>query len=188
MQRQATQRERMSVQLIFMHRCPHSDSSLLRCSVTTAEQSFAPFGRCADPPLHGGRTADNSACNQARRGAPPNVFDCCQFRSVSALHHPPAHFSRAASASQLRFREELMHQLLDQLPPDKLPRRHGEHLPPPNAPASIHSSELSSVDRDCKQCSHQPKHRKRTSYVCNACQVHLCLGECFRAYHARLSS
>ena len=92
-------------------------------------------------------------------------------------HHP----------SQLQFREELMHQLLKQLPSERRPRTRGGHPPPPNAPASIHSSELSSVDRDCKQCSHQPGNRKRTSYICNACQVHLCLGECFRAYHAGVS-
>lgn len=177
----------MQLRYCFTDRCPHfppfccarRQHRMRRRSPPVALLS-ACWGRC---------TSGGCALTFPHgRGAPRNVFDWCQFRSTSALHHPPAHFSRAASASQLRFREELMHQLLDQLPPDKLPRRHGEHLPPPNAPASIHSSELSSVDRDCKQCSHQPKHRKRTSYVCNACQVHLCLGECFRAYHARLST
>ena len=85
---------------------------------------------------------------------------------------------------QLCFREELMHQLFQQLPTEHTPRRHGGRPPPPNAPASIHSSELSSLERDCKQCSHQPRNRKQTNYVCSACDVHLCLGECFRSYHA----
>jgi hypothetical protein len=90
--------------------------------------------------------------------------------------------------SQLRFREQLMRQLLEQLPLDLKPRQHGGHPPPPNAPASIHSSELVAEDRDCKQCSHQPRYRKQTNYVCSACQVHLCIGECFRSYHASVSS
>jgi len=85
---------------------------------------------------------------------------------------------------QLDFREQLMYELLKQLPLDAMPRKHGGPSPPLNAPAKIHSSELSAVKRDCKHCSHQPQNRKQTNYICSACQVHLCLGECFRAYHA----
>jgi hypothetical protein len=86
--------------------------------------------------------------------------------------------------SQLDFREQLMNELIHQLRTDQLPRKHGAHRPPPNAFAKIHSSELSMEEKDCKVCSHQPENRKRTNYICAACQVHLCLGECFRAYHA----
>jgi hypothetical protein len=86
--------------------------------------------------------------------------------------------------SQLDFRIQLMHQLLEQLPAASQPRKHGGRLPPPNAPAAVHSSELSVEEKDCKQCSHQPDNRKSTNFVCIACQVHLCLGDCFRAYHA----
>jgi Transposase IS4/DDE_Tnp_1-like zinc-ribbon len=85
---------------------------------------------------------------------------------------------------QLRFREELMHELLQQLPADVRPREHGAHPPPPHAAAAIHSSELAPRERDCKHCSHRPGNRKRTNYICSACQVHLCLGQCFRTYHA----
>jgi Transposase IS4/DDE_Tnp_1-like zinc-ribbon len=86
--------------------------------------------------------------------------------------------------NQLRFREELMHELLEQLSTDDKPRKHGGHPPRPNAPATIHSSELAAEERDCKHCSHRPENRKQTNYICSACQVHLCLGDCFRAYHA----
>jgi len=86
--------------------------------------------------------------------------------------------------NQLRFREELMHELLEQLPTDDKPREHGGHPPRPNAPATIHSSELAAEERDCKHCSYRPENRKQTNYICGACQVHLCLGDCFRAYHA----
>lgn len=85
---------------------------------------------------------------------------------------------------QLDFREQLMHELLKQLPAECTPRKHGGQPPPPHAAAAIHSSELSAEERDCKQCSHRPENRKRTNYICGACHVHLCLGQCFRAYHA----
>jgi hypothetical protein len=86
--------------------------------------------------------------------------------------------------SQLRFREELMHELLKQLPSEDVPRKRGAGRHPAHALASEHCSLLVAEDRDCKQCSHQPGHRKRTSYICSACRVHLCLGHCFSAYHA----
>ena len=86
--------------------------------------------------------------------------------------------------SQLDFREQLMHELTRQLSTDQHPRKHGGHPPPLNALAKTHSSELSMEERDCKQCSRRPENRKRTNYICTACQVHLCLGECFREYHA----
>jgi hypothetical protein len=86
--------------------------------------------------------------------------------------------------NQLEFRETLMHQLVKQLPAEQHPRQHAAFHPPHNAPASIHFSQLSPEERDCKQCSHQSHNRKQTNYVCNQCKVHLCLGECFRAYHS----
>jgi len=86
--------------------------------------------------------------------------------------------------SQLDFREQLMHELLEQLPPEDKPRKQGGQPPPSHAAATIHSSELAAEERDCKQCSHRPGNRKQTNYICGACHVHLCLGQCFRAYHA----
>jgi hypothetical protein len=89
-------------------------------------------------------------------------------------------------ASQLDFREQLMHELVKQQPADHLPRNHGGPPPPSNALAYIHSSVLSMEERDCKQCSQRSGNRKRTNYVCSECQVHLCLGECFRTFHANV--
>src|SRR6185437_9241411 len=59
------------------------------------------------------------------------VINAFKLWSAAVQHH-----------GQLRFREELMHQLLEQLPLDVKPRQHGGRPPPPNAPASIHSAEL----------------------------------------------
>jgi hypothetical protein len=93
---------------------------------------------------------------------------------------------RQKRPSQLDFREKLMNELVKQLPVDQHPRKHGGHPPPYNALAKSHSSELSPEERDCNQCSQRPGIRKRTNYVCCECQVHLCLGDCFRAYHANV--
>jgi Transposase IS4/DDE_Tnp_1-like zinc-ribbon len=86
--------------------------------------------------------------------------------------------------SQLRFREELMHQLLEQLPPDSLPRKHGGRSRAAGESVIDHYPDHSAADRDCVVCSSQGGKRKRSRTICSACRVHLCIGECFRAYHA----
>lgn len=89
-------------------------------------------------------------------------------------HHP----------KQLDFREQLMHQLLKQLPPDQLPRKHGGHSSASGALAIEHYAEAAGEQGDCVQCSHQSDHRVRSSYVCHTCRAHLCMGECFALYHS----
>lgn len=84
---------------------------------------------------------------------------------------------------QLDFRIRLMFELLKQLPPEAHPRAGGSLQPDARALAKDHSSELVEEERDCKQCSQRADARRRTNYICSACRVHLCLGQCFRAYH-----
>src|SRR5680860_300934 len=98
MQRQVVQQERMGVQLLFVHRCPHSDSSLLRCTVAPSERSSAPFGPCASPPSHGGSTADNSVYYPARKSAPHCALDACAADAPSTFLRPPAQVGRGASS------------------------------------------------------------------------------------------
>jgi len=85
---------------------------------------------------------------------------------------------------QLRFREELMHELLKQLPPNSLPRKHGGRPRAPGESVIDHYPDHSAEDRDCVMCSSQGGKRKRSRIICSACGVHLCIGDCFRAYHA----
>jgi hypothetical protein len=89
-------------------------------------------------------------------------------------------------ASQLDFREQLMFELMKPQQADHTPRKREAACPPSNALAAIHSSELSMEEKECKYCSSQPRNRRRTNYICTACNIHLCLGECFRAYHANV--
>jgi len=85
---------------------------------------------------------------------------------------------------QLRFREELMHELLKQLPPEYTPRKSGAGLHPAHALASEHFPERAGSERDCVECSHQPDRRVQSRFICHACQVHLCIGDCFSHHHA----
>jgi hypothetical protein len=92
----------------------------------------------------------------------------------AASHHP----------GQLRFREELMHELLKQLPAESTPRKSGAGLHPAHALANEHFSSHSEEKRDCAQCSSRPHQRVQTHYICAACKVHLCIGGCFAQYHS----
>ena len=87
---------------------------------------------------------------------------------------------------QLRFREELMHELLKQLPPEEMPHRASARPNAATALAKDHFPERTAMERRCAQCcgGHQGR-RVESTFICNACGVHLCIGECFAAYHAQ---
>lgn len=86
--------------------------------------------------------------------------------------------------SQLDFRIQLMHQLLEQLPADEKPRKRGGHKRADGDSVKEHFAEAASREGDCAQCSHQPEHRVRSSFICHACHAHLCIGQCFALYHS----
>jgi hypothetical protein len=91
---------------------------------------------------------------------------------------------RQQHASHLQFREELMHRLLEQYPDGRRSAPPREHPPVAGALAKDHFSVRAGVQRDCVICSHQPHHRQQSSFICQACKVHLCIGDCFSQYHA----
>jgi len=86
--------------------------------------------------------------------------------------------------SQLQFREKLMHELLQQLPPEQAPRKRGASLRPVHALANKHYSIRVDEERDCAYCSNRSTQRVRTVYLCAECQAHLCVGTCFAQYHS----
>jgi hypothetical protein len=85
---------------------------------------------------------------------------------------------------QLPFREQLMHELLKQHQPERrvVQAAGPQHLA--NALAKDHYLEHIDMRRDCVVCSQRPARRVQTRSACHACKVHLCMGECFRWYHA----
>ena len=93
---------------------------------------------------------------------------------------------RATRPGQLRRRKELMHQLMERLPSDQHPRKHGGAHPPAGSLAKSHYSLHSSEEGHCKVCNDRPANRKQTRFICAACSVHLCVGECFATYHGKM--
>jgi hypothetical protein len=89
-----------------------------------------------------------------------------------------------ADESHLEFRMALMHELMEQLPAERRTQRASRSHGVQPAPASQHFSVHSPVERDCRQCSDRAGQRKQTHFICDACQVHLCIGACFSAYHS----
>jgi hypothetical protein len=106
------------------------------------------------------------------------LLDMCVINAFKlwsiGQHHP----------SQLGFREQLMHELMKQLPAEDAPRKRGGGLHPVHALASEHYLEQVDKRQDCVVCSHQPENRARTQLICHSCRVHLCIGSCFARYHA----
>ena len=86
--------------------------------------------------------------------------------------------------TQLDFKQQLMEQLLDQIPQDQLPRRHGGRPSAAHALVKDHYLKAAGQLSDCVHCSDRSKKRVRSSFICHTCDVHLCVGECFALYHS----
>lgn len=183
----AVWRDRKVMWVLYNHCSPTEDASLNRWNDANrkvsvgcprAVRDYFYHARSVDvlSQLHYAYLIGRKACRAWPRLA-WWLLDACilnAFQLWSIGQHRP---------SQLRFREELMHELLQQLPSEDRPRKRGAGLHPAHALAGEHYSLIVDEEKDCKQCSHRPGHRKRTTYICSACQVHLCLGQCFRSYH-----
>ena len=89
--------------------------------------------------------------------------------------------------TQLAFRQQLMHSLVDMFRSNRNAVQVSRGANVSVALAKDHYPDLSDRDRDCIQCSSQPhSQRRRSRYICHSCNVHLCIGKCFGAYHARV--
>ena len=90
----------------------------------------------------------------------------------------------AQHLGQLRFREELMHELVAQLPPDQRPQRASARPNPATALAKDHYPEHTDSRGDCVVCCDRAIGRTRSRFLCAECGVHLCVGKCFSMYHS----
>jgi hypothetical protein len=85
--------------------------------------------------------------------------------------------------SQLSFRETLMYELVKPFISNRNAVQSSRGANKSITLASEHYSELSNTKRDCLHCSKHAAKRVQTMYRCHACQVHLCVGQCFAMYH-----
>ena len=87
-----------------------------------------------------------------------------------------------SAASQLDFRVALTHQLAGAYPPQRV---HEQPAPSHGAgrPSHPHYPKRSAKSRDCRHCSRQREGRVVSNFVCDHCDVHLCVDPCFKLYH-----
>jgi hypothetical protein len=85
--------------------------------------------------------------------------------------------------NHLSFREDLMHALVEDYQSSKTTLLQSNTSVSAKMMSISHFSKLTKVIGDCSHCSKQPNERKRTLYVCAACNLHMCVGECFYLYH-----
>jgi hypothetical protein len=85
--------------------------------------------------------------------------------------------------NHLAFRENLMYALVKDYRTSRSLSQQHYTTANPKMMSVTHYSKLTKLPGDCVQCSLQPQKRKRTSYVCAACKLHMCVGQCFYLYH-----
>lgn len=90
------------------------------------------------------------------------------------------------NVSQLDFREQLMLELMQQLPQGQRPHRDAALPKASYALAKDHYPISSHQDRDCHWCSSKSETRKRSRVICAECGLHLCIGNCFSEYHSQV--
>jgi len=86
------------VQLLFAHRCSHSDCPLLRGTVATADRYLAPSDRFASLPPHGWSTVGSTVHHPAQECAPRCVGGSCTADASSVDVRPPDHFCRVEAS------------------------------------------------------------------------------------------
>jgi len=85
---------------------------------------------------------------------------------------------------QLDFREQLMHELMKQLPPGHKPHRASRRPKAAHSLAKDHYPEHTESRGDCVACSSRSGQRATSRIICAECGVHLCIGACFSLYHS----
>ena len=88
--------------------------------------------------------------------------------------------------TQLAFRQQLMHELVNLFGANRNAIQVSRGANVAVALAKDHYSIVSNVARDCVVCSPADGKRVKPVYICSACNVHLCVGECFARYHSRV--
>jgi hypothetical protein len=66
------------------------------------------------------------------------------------------------------------------------PQRKNKKLAsPPRMTAGNHWPKNTKKQQQCQQCARSGKKKRRSTYICKACNVHLCVDSCFELYHTR---
>jgi Transposase IS4 len=178
------------MKLLYNHVSPNSISSLNRWS-GEGERISIGCPQAIKDYFYGARSVDiinqlhyNYLIGRRSRRCWPRLawwlLDMCiinAFKLYSIGQHHP---------SQLAFREQLMHELIKQLPHDQMPQRANKRPRACDSLVKDHYPEHSDREWDCIECSNQTENRKRSRIICAQCSVHLCIGRCFASYHSNV--
>jgi hypothetical protein len=184
----AVWKDQRTMKLLYNHVSPNSTSSLKRWNADGEQISVGCPQAIRDYFYHS-RSVDiinqlhyNYLIGRKARRCWPRLawwlIDMCIINAFKLWSIGQQH------PSQLNFREQLMFELVKQLPMDQKPDREGPRPRAADALAKDHYPIISQSDRDCKWCSQQSTIRKRSRFVCAECGVHLCIGDCFSCYHS----
>jgi hypothetical protein len=174
----------MHVQLLFAHRCSHSDCLLLRCTVATAERSFAPPDRSASLPSHGRSTVGSTVHHPAQQCAPRCVRGTCTADAPSAEFHPPADFCRVASSRTAAIPRRA-HARAAGATSAQCKATTAWRTPTPTKCTGFHSQLRACCGGERLQAMQPSSSKTDANKLClQRMPSPPLLGECFRAYHA----
>jgi hypothetical protein len=91
-----------------------------------------------------------------------------------------------AKVPHLQFRQQLMHELMNLFAANRNAVQLSRGANVSVALARDHYSDIATIERECVVCSGHAENRKRTTYICHGCNVHVCIGRCFALYHSRV--
>ena len=113
-------------------------------------------------------------------------LDTCIANSYILYHSSPNH----PSLTELEFIKALSLSLIgssskeSQIQPHAQ-RKRNQAQPTPRVTASNHWPVKTNQQRKCQHCAKRGSQGPRSKYMCEACQVTLCVDKCFKLYHTR---
>jgi hypothetical protein len=179
-------RDKKLILLLYNHIDPNLHTTLQRWNVVNVLHDL-PCPQAVHDYFHFARAVDivnqihktYSPCKKSKQCSTRLVWwfiDICILNSFRLFQTSHVDFS------QLQYRIQLYKELMAQLPIERRPQSHAHVCNKGIQLASDHYPVLSYTERDCVRCSTQPSQRTRTSYICHACQVPVCIA-CFGLYH-----
>ena len=113
-------------------------------------------------------------------------LETCIANSYVLYHNSPNH----PSLTELEFIKALSLSLIGSSCKESQVQPHAQRKrnpaqPTPRVTASNHWPVKTNQQRKCQHCAKRGSKGPRSKYMCEACQVTLCVDKCFKLYHTR---
>jgi hypothetical protein len=90
--------------------------------------------------------------------------------------------------NHLTFRMQLMNELVRDYRMSRMSSSQNTTITNTTMNEFDHYPKRADAKNDCVACSSRPSNRRRSAYICSACNVHLCIDSCFRSYHLTMNT